>query len=347
MNEIEKRKMISSLAQAGITIGTVITAFSIYNKVFQRVDKPDYKITPGLFDYDKVRDRLPRTELYFKSGKEKLQGYYYQCKNPIGLVVVVHGFKSGSDDYLPITMYLVKNGFNVFSYDSTGTYNSSGKSLVGFNQYLVDLDHALDFIENKRDMSRFPLFLLGHSCGGFAVNSVLSIHKNIKACASFAAVNDCFNLLLDKGAEYVGPTANEGLPKEFLDMYQKILFGKYCDYTAIEGAKNFKNPMLIAHGISDETITFDTLSLICHRDEIKNPKVQYYFGTGPQGLHDTIWHSTRAIEYKNKVTADLKKIKKDYDQKVEYCKNVDHELYSEINYELFDEIINLFKSSIK
>ena len=347
VSPVEKASLIRSLAKTGLTIAGIITAYTIYHKIFGRTERPDYKVNPGLFDYDKVIDILPRQEMTFKAKKETLNAYYYECKKPLGLVVLVHGFKSGSDAYLPITMYLVQNGFNVFTFDGTGVYESSGKYTNGFSQGLVDLDYALQFVQSRRDMSRFPLFLLGHSCGGFAVNAVLNIHKKIKACASIAAVNDCYHLLLDMGYQYGGEMTNQGLPKEFLDEYQRMVFGKYCNYTSLMGVNSVKIPVLIAHANSDETISFNNLSLICHQNEITNPNVRYYYGTGSQGGHDSIWHSEQAVAYKKEVDKKLKSLKKDYDAQVEYCKTVDHKLYSDINYALLDDIIALYKDSLK
>ena len=347
VSPVEKASLIRSLAKTGLTIAGIITAYTIYHKIFARTERPDYTVNPGLFDYDKVIDILPRQEMTFKAKKETLNAYYYECKKPLGLVVLVHGFKSGSDAYLPITMYLVQNGFNVFTFDGTGVYESSGKYTNGFSQGLVDLDYALQFVQSRRDMSRFPLFLLGHSCGGFAVNAVLNIHKKIKACASIAAVNDCYHLLLDMGYQYGGEMTNQGLPKEFLDEYQRMVFGKYCNYTSLMGVNSVKIPVLIAHGNSDETISFNNLSLICHQNEITNPNVRYYYGTGSQGGHDSIWHSEQAVAYKKEVDKKLKSLKKDYDAQVEYCKTVDHKLYSDINYALLDDIIALYKDSLK
>ena len=347
MNEVEKVTLTRKLVNAGLTIGGVIAAYTIYHKIFGRTERPDYKVNPGLFDYDKVKDILPRKEITFKAKRETLNAYYYECDKPLGIVVLVHGFKSGSDAYLPITMYLVKNGFNVFTFDGTGVYESSGKYTNGFSQGLVDLDYALQFVQSRRDMSRYPIFLLGHSCGGFAVNAVLNIHKKIQACASIAAVNDCYHLLLDMGYQYGGEMTNQGLPKEFLDEYQRMVFGKYCDYTALMGVNSVKIPILIAHGNADETISFDNLSLICHREEITNPNVRYYYGTNYQGGHDSIWHSEEAILYKKEVDKKLRSMKKDYDAQVEYCKTVDHKLYSDINYALLDDIITLYKDSLK
>ena len=193
-----------------------------------------------------------------------------------------------------------------------------------------------------------PLFLLGHSCGGYAVNSVLSLKKGIKACASIAAVNNAYKILLEKGYQYAGDIATQGFPQEFLDTYQSILFGKYTEYDSLKGLNSVKIPMLVAHGMQDETIDFNSQSLICHKDEFKNPNVRFYYGTDNQCGHTSIWHSIESNDYQKEVDAHLKELKRaSDDKKREYIKTVNNYLYSEINYTLFDQIIKLYKDALK
>ena len=341
----EKKNVLTVIAKTGLTIGGVIGAIKIYNTIFKRYNRPDYKTSPGLYYYERVKDILRRKEMSFVSKHNKLNAYYYETPNPYGLVVLVHGFHSGSDEYLPIIIYLVKNGFNVFTYDGTGTYESEGKSLVGFSQGLVDLDYALEFIKNNKLLSKFPLFLLGHSCGGFAVNAILNKRTNVKAVASIAAVNNCYKLILEKGYQYAGNNAGEGLPKVFLDEYQKILFGDYTKYVSTDGINNVRIPILLAHGISDETIDFELQSVISHKEEFTNPNVQFYYGTGNQGGHCSIWHSEQSNDHQEEVDKMLKSLKDDENAKAQYVSSVNHYLYSEINYQLFDLIIKLFKNA--
>jgi len=351
MNDETKKKFFKTLGKIGLSIGMQITAYEVYSKIFQRVDLPDYNIYPGLFDYQKVKKILPRTTFKFSSNREKLQGYYYEAKTKAkGIVILVHGFHSGSDDYLPITMRLVEKGYDVFSYDGCGTYRSTGKSLNGFLQGLVDLDYAVRYINNSKKYAGKKLFLLGHSCGGFAVNAVLNIHKKFNAVASIAAVNNAYKLLLDKGDEYAGEIASTGFSEEFLDNHQKQIFGKYCKYTALDGVNSVKIPIFIAHGKNDETISYELQSLISKRKQIKNPNVTYVTTSNNQGGHVSIWHSVKSNDYQKEVDSTLKRMKKDkksHEEVAEYVKTVDHALYSEINYELIDQIIEMFDSTLK
>ena len=190
------------MIKTGLNLGAIIGAKTVYDSIFKHLRRPDYSLTPGLYDYARYGYLLPRELIMFKSKRVMLEGYYYKANSPIGLVLFVHGFKSGADDYLPIYYYLVKNGFSVFSYDGTGVYSSEGKSMIGFCQTLIDAESAITFVQKDKRFKKMPLFLLGHSCGGYAVNSVLALKKGITACASIAAVNDAYKIVLQKGFEF-------------------------------------------------------------------------------------------------------------------------------------------------
>lgn len=347
MSEFNKKDVLIPLARLGISIGSVLAAKKLYHTIFKRLERPDYDIYPGLYEYKKVENVLPRTTFSFISNGNKLSAYYYEAKkNRDRLVILVHGFHSGSDDYLPITMYLTSNGYNVFTYDGCGTYESEGKDLRGFSQGLVDLDNAINYVKRDRRFKKQKLFLLGHSCGGFAVNAVLNFHpKDVSAVASIAAVYNCYKLILQKGDYYAGEYASSGFPKDFLDDYQEKIFGKYVRYDALMGVNNVKIPIFIAHGTSDETIDFKEQSLISHKEEMTNPNVTYMVTKHNQGGHNSIWHSIRSNDYQKKVDHDIKKMKKSkmtHDEIANYVKGVDHYLYSEINFELFDKILSIF-----
>ena len=339
-------KLIAAIvAITGMSALSVIGAKKLYDSFFKRYERPDYAVTAGLYNYELLRTTLPREEVSFYSGDAKLKGYYYTAKDSKGLVVLVHGIHAGADDYLPIVEYLIQNKYNVFSFDWTGTYDSEGKSTIGMCQAVVDLDNALKHVKSEERFSSQPLFLLGHSCGGYAVTSILSVHDGIKACASISGVNNCYKIILEKGKQYGGTLASEGAPRVFLDAYQAMLFGDYIKLNAVKGINESGIPVFVAHGENDKTISFNSQSIICHRAEITNPNVEYYVGTGATDGHDSVWHSARSAAYRIEVDKAAAKIK-DYKEKVEFYKTVDNRLYSEINYELLDRIIAMYNNSL-
>ena len=222
---INDAKMLAGIAlRTGLQVGTILGAKAAYDSFFKRYEKRDINTVFGEFDYSRVDERLPRTTFFFPSGPWKLQGYFYPCHDAKGMVVVCHGMHAGADDFIPFISYFVHNGYAVFTYDCQGTYASEGDSTVGMCTPLVNLDHALTYIEKSKEFSKYPLVLFGHSWGGYAATAVLSIHKNIRGCAAVAPFNSGYTLLVEKGDQYTAPFADmlkTDFPKDFLNIYQK------------------------------------------------------------------------------------------------------------------------------
>ena len=346
------KKILKPIAIAGAKIAANIVARKVYDSFFGRYERPDYNVTPGLINYKDFESFLPREKMHIKSKDATLQAYFYENASSKDLILLAHGFHAGADDFLPVIAYLVQKGYSVLTYDMTGTYDSTGKGTIGFCQWLVDCDYVIKFIQNDKKFKKLNLYLLGHSCGGYAVSAVLSLKKHIKACATIAAPNNGYTLLLEKGTQYAGEFANQGVSKDFLDSYQKKLFGKYCNYSGLQGVNSSKVPTFIAHGLEDEVIDFDLQSLISHRDEMKNKNLQFYFGTGSQSKHNSILFSDHANELQESFEKSAKLVKKEYkknkeklvEEKNALCLNINNHEFSEINYNLFDQIIEFFKA---
>lgn len=349
-------KALAMLAlRTGLKAGTLLGAKAAYDACFKRYEKKQLHTIFGEFDYSRVADRLPRTELQFPSGRWKLQGYFYPCRDAKALVVVCHGMHAGSDDYLPFIEFFVENGYAVFSYDCQGTYASQGDSTVGMCTPLVNLDHALTFLKKDKRFSKYKLFLFGHSWGGYAVTSVLAIHKNIRGCAAVAPFYSGYTLIVEKGEQYSSPIADLvqiDFPNDFLNAYQKLLFQDYTKYNAVDGINSTDAPVYIAHGNRDPVISYNHQSVISHRNEIRKANVSYYTGTDAQAGHNTILHSLRAVAYQEQVERELKRLKREYDRELtpqeqeEFCNGVDHRLYSEVNEEMMLDIVEIFDQAL-
>lgn len=311
---------------------------TIFDNIFSRYDRPNYDITPGLINIS--RTNLKREELDFDSNGYKLRGYYYP-NNSNKLIIVCHGLRSGADDYLPFINYFINNGFECFSFNYKGTYESEGNKTFGMSESLVDLDNAINYIENDKILSKKDIYLFGHSWGGFAVCAVLNLHKNIKAVASISGFNDAASIIVDKGVSYAGELA--AFPKKYIDWYQEVTFGNYLNYNATNGINSAKNTkILLAHGSFDLIIDFKLQSIISNVNNFINNNVIYYIGNNCNKGHETILYSKESIDYQKMVKKDIKKI--DDNEKIkEYVLNVDHYKYNEVNEELFNKIINLFK----
>lgn len=348
---LKKVAMAVLASLAGVSVTEVAAAVVAYDAIFPRYERPDYAIMPGLYDYSRVADVLPREIVRFASRDAELCGYYYPVEHARGLVIVAHGFHAGADEYLPIIAFMVGAGYAVFTYDVTGTYDSDGDSVIGMCQSLIDLDYALNFVKNHPIGRDLPLFLIGHSWGGYAAASVLALHPDVRACALLAPMYNGATMMVEKGEQYVGKLAY--MSKPVFDVYQKMLFGEYTKYDGVQGINATDAHVLIAQGIDDAVITMDGQSITAHRGEITNPNVIYYFGRGSQGSHTGIWHSDAAEEYARKLQSDMKRYeieqgrKMTYEERVAFYATVDHRLYSEVNAELMALILATFEKGLQ
>lgn len=348
----KKRKVLTVFLTTVIIfcLSHILSSAVCYQLLFLRVDRPDYSVMPGNICYQRVSNRLYREEFFYQAGENKLKGYYYPSKEDKGLVVAVHGFKTGADSILPLIEHVVNRGFNVFSYDGTGTYESEGESSVGMVQALVDLDHTLNYIKNNAKYRGLPLFLMGFSRGGYAVSSVLALQDGISACACLASLNDGSTIMTEKAEQYVGFLAYTAKP--VFDVYQNALFDDYTKYNGVNGINSVDIPVIVAHGVDDKTVTFKKQSIISKKDEITNKNVVYFVEDGINGGHRSLWHSENAVKYQEQVEEQLRDLKKQKgrklsrDELIAFYNTVDHSRYSEVNLELMNEVIYTFEKTL-
>ncbi len=317
----------------------------IYFFTFRPVKRPDYSLTAGEYCLDKMKEPIFRKEFYYNADKSILKGYFYPNENSQKLMVICHGFRSGADDFLPLIKQLKDIGFNVFSFDVTGTYDSKGKSLIGMCQWLIDLDNTLIYLKNTEEFKHFKLYLAGHSLGGYAVLSALSLHKDVCGCVALAPVNDAYNLMVETVKAKMGNVM--GFCKIFFDVVQKVRFGKYVKYNAVSGINSVDIPVLIVQGDCDKVMSLGNISVFYSRGKITNSKARFIESKGEIGGHSSLWHSKNAVRYKEQIDNGYRFYKKalknkSYENKKSFFRGVNDSLYSQPNEQLIQLIKNTF-----
>lgn len=175
----------------------------IYNGQFPRYDRPDTAVTVGL-RYEDVETKYPRSLVSFESGNHLLQGYVYGQNQEQGVVVVAHGLGGGADSYLPRITYFVDQGWRVFAYDKTGSFDSEGETTKGYQQAVIDLDAALTYINTQEEFTDLPILLFGHSWGGYAVANLLHYDHEIARVVTVSGANSAMEMILEQGRGTMG-----------------------------------------------------------------------------------------------------------------------------------------------
>ena len=160
-------------------IASVIIVQVLFDQTFARTAPREQGLTAYLRYWD-VEEQYSREEVSFLSGKNRLYGHLYGAGNPGGLVVISHGMGGGEESYLAEALYFVDQGYQALCYSNTGCWDSEGKTSIGLNQSVLDLDAALTWVEGESRFDGVPVFLYGHSWGGYAVAAVRRMSRSMQ-----------------------------------------------------------------------------------------------------------------------------------------------------------------------
>ena len=283
----------------------VITGLMHYTVTssFTRGDYPDYPVVK--YRYDHYQSHYPREEVSFLSGKNHLRGFLYGDKDADRLLVFSHGLGSGHEDYINEIIYMVDAGYLVFAYDGTGSGMSEGKSTVGLLQSALDLDAAFDYIHSSDALKDLPVYLMGHSWGGFAAAEALGRHENIVAAVDLAGYAYPADLLIDQGSQMMGQDLSA--MKILFNISQLLTYGpKNFLRNAVDSINSTDTPILLVHGNQDEMISLDKISIIAYQDKLTNPNVQTLIITAEgQNDHNGILHSAEAVPHIAELNEDF------------------------------------------
>ncbi|MFH5881335.1 alpha/beta hydrolase family protein [Liberiplasma polymorphum] len=307
--------ILTSIVLLFVVVSGVLTKIT-YDQSFPRYNRHDETIN-AFIRYSDIEEDYERTLVNFDSNGNSLQGYIYPNSEALGLVVIAHGIGGGADSYLAYTKWFLDNGWAVFSYDATGSFDSEGKTTKGFPQSLIDLESALNYIETNESINDLELVLFGHSWGGYAVANILHLNDNIKAVVTAAAPSNADDMILEQATKMLGFFAITQKP--FLAMYQRLLFGEYAKYDAIDAINQSNAHVFIIHGEQDEMVSYTGSAIIARNSLITNPNVITMVSTidGKNG-HNNLFRSNEAIEYINEINSEYRALYDEYNQNIPY-----------------------------
>lgn len=304
---------------------------------------------------------LECTEYSFPSDKgQKLAGYLYSSgEEQHGIVIISHGFGGGGhNSYMDVADYFAKNGYYVFAYDATAMDKSEGEGLGGVPQGVIDLDHAISFVESESDIPDLPIVLFGHSWGGYCVSSVLTFHPEIKAvieCSGFDRSSDMFE---SGGKSQAGSVIYTMTP--FIRIHEYFKYGKYAKNTAMDGFDATDANIMIVHSADDDVIGIE-YGLDKYYEKYKDNSRFKFIRFEDRG-HNEVFNdpnNTYKDDFDAKFDSWLETLDYDYkaeenkerfsEDKAEYItENLDHEKWSHrLDEELFAEFLEFYEQSIR
>lgn len=243
---------------------------------------------------------------FMSNNGNRLAGYRYYRKGlkPKGIVVISQGLGVGGQRiYMDTASYLTKHGYMVFAFDSTGVDESEGKSINGTQQGVIDLDHAIKYIEKDKTMSRYPLVLFGHSWGGYCVGAELNADPDVKAVVAISGFDNT-ELYMREGLKKVHLGGLGYYLPPYVTLKERIKFGKLASLSASDGFAKTKAPVMIIQS-RDDSFVSPNAGYYYYYSKFKNNR-RFVFKLYKNRGHMLIFYTAAARAY------DAKYIKKDF-----------------------------------
>ena len=326
--------------------GSVAATHIVFSAEFHRVDAQTVSAWPLYAD---VAQDYPRRELRFYSGENLLTGWVYGEPGE-ALVVISHGLGATAETYLPQTMWFVDQGYSVFTYDATGTGASQGKTTVGLSQSVLDLDAALNCVEEDSALSGLPLLLFGHSWGGYAAAEILAYDHDVTASVSLSGYAVPMKMMCETASDYCGPAAYLGAP--FVLLHQWVLFGSAANGSAVDAVNGCAVPILIVQGLADTTVRPDGAALSAQREKLTNPKVEILLLEGEDHMSLLRPHTQEYADYVAQINRDYAALYDTYggeipqDVRAEFHAGVDKSITGGVWRELMQRIDVFYRAAL-
>lgn len=135
----------------------------------------------------------------------------FRAENPVGTVVIVHGFTENAYKYAEMIYSLLKNRFSVIAYDQRG-HGRSGRTEGLPHPSVTHVERFEDYVEDLRIICQTvlkdfpkPWTVFSHSMGGAVTALYLEKYQDTFSAASFCA-------------PMIAP-ATGGLPRPFVSFF--------------------------------------------------------------------------------------------------------------------------------
>ncbi len=255
MKTKSKKKKVLLIVLALVAVLVIAGDWALSVMVYDENFNQRFESYEPLMLYVDDFDGLARTKYEFPSNKgQKLVGYLYSSgENQRGIIVLAHGFGGGGhNSYMDCANYFARHGYYVFAYDATGNDESEGDGVGGLPQGVIDLDHAITFVEESGHFPKLPIALFGHSWGGYSVCNVLTYHPEVQAVIACSGFNASADLFESEGKKQIGNGIYLMLP--FVKLHEQLKYGRYASNTAMDGFSESDAAVMIVHSFDDEMV---------------------------------------------------------------------------------------------
>ena len=251
-----------------------------------------------------------------------------EVKNPKAVILIVHGLAEHCERYDYVISKLVEFGYSVYAFDNRGHGRSEGKRghVDFFMDFVKDTDYMVELIGNEHRKKGLktnpPIFMLGHSMGGFITAAYGIVHgERINGQILSAAATGTIPLAMKMKNIRLPYILRSEVPNVFADvvctnkqvveeykadkLVLKVTSLRLNTQIANEGIswlneniKKYNSPCLILHGKDDKIVSPQSSQDFYDKISSEKKEIKMYEG---------LYHEILNEDFKDEILSDINK----------------------------------------
>jgi uncharacterized protein len=170
-------------------------------------------------------------------------------------VVLMHGWGSNASLMLPAVPVLREAGLAVLVMDARCHGLSDGADFTSMPRFAEDIDAGLNWLAAHPDVNPSALALMGHSVGAAAAMLCASRRQDVRAVVSLSAFAHPADMMRSWLKAWRIPQSVLG--DWVLAHVQHVIGARFEDIAPLRTSKAVACPLLLVHGLNDETVPFN------------------------------------------------------------------------------------------
>ncbi|MEJ2227084.1 MAG: alpha/beta fold hydrolase [Alphaproteobacteria bacterium] len=226
---------------------------------------------------DQLGMKYREVEIPAKKGN-KLFGWVLQAspEPDAPFLVVVHGWGANAELMLPLAEPFYRAGVNVLLFDARNHGRSPSDGHSSMPKFAEDAGCAIDWLIKENERRAEPgsgsrkIALLGHSVGAAAALLTASRRDDIDAVISISSFAHPRWLMTRQLRRFYIPRPLIALMLRYV---QLVIGHRFDDIAPVSTLRRIKCPVLLVHGLADETIPVSCLEDIRRSNPEREPKI--------------------------------------------------------------------------
>ncbi len=190
---------------------------------------------------------------------KKLYGWWISAKKPAPTIILMHGWDRNVGRLMPYIKNLHGKGFNLLTFDSRNHGSSDNDDFSSMVKFAEDICASIDFIEQKPNIQKNNISLIGLSIGGAASIYAAAHDTRIKKVVTIGAPSNPADVMALHIRKKHVPRPIIWLVFEFM---QYKIGKRFSEIAAEKNIFKTKAKVLLIHGTEDKVVPFSQAELL-------------------------------------------------------------------------------------